>query len=183
MKTSYSLSDRILHWALALTILFMLLTVFLRLNWMEKNHVAAILIDKLSALDVEITKDQAIKIAKQIRKPMFDWHITIGYVVTGIFVLRMIFHIKNKRSFNPITKREKFQLWVYRIFYVLLAATLITGLIIEFGPKCIKKSIVAIHKLTLYYMVTFLILHFSGILLAEIGSKKGIVSKMIGGDK
>jgi cytochrome b561 len=183
MKTSYSLSDRILHWALALTILFMLLTVFLRLNWMEKNHVAAILIDKLSALDVEITKDQAIKIAKQIRKPMFDWHITIGYVVTGIFVLRMIFHIKNKRSFNPITKREKFQLWVYRIFYVLLAATLITGLIIEFGPKSIKKSIEAIHKLTLYYMVTFLILHFSGILLAEIGSKKGIVSKMIGGDK
>lgn len=183
MKTSYSLLDRVLHWALALTILFMLLTVFLRLNWMEKNHVAAILVDKLSALDIEITKDQAIKIAKQIRKPMFDWHVIIGYVVTGIFVLRMIFHIKNKKSFNPITKREKFQLWVYRIFYVLLAATLTTGLIIEFGPKSIKKSIEAIHKLTLYYMIAFLILHFSGILLAEIGSKNGIVSKMIGGDK
>lgn len=182
MKTSYTLLDRVLHWALAFGILFILITVFLRLNWMEKNHVAGILIDKLSALDIDISKDQAIKIAKQIRKPMFDWHITIGYVVTGIFVLRMMFHIKNKRSFNPTTTREKFQLWVYRIFYVLLAGTLITGLIIELGPKSLKKSIETIHKLTLYYMVAFLILHFGGILLAELGSKKGIVSKMIGGD-
>jgi len=161
----------------------MLLTVFLRLNWMEKNHVAAILIDKLAGIDIEITKDQAIKIAKQIRKPMFDWHIIIGYVVSGVFVLRMLFHIKNKKSFNPTTKRERFQLWVYRIFYVLLAATLITGLIIEFGPKSIKKSIEEIHELTLYYMIAFLILHFLGVLLSEFISKKGIVSKMIGGEK
>ena len=182
MKTTYTLLDRLLHWALAFGILFILLTVFLRLNWMEKNHVAGILIDKLAALDIALNKEEAIKIAKQIRKPMFDWHITIGYVVTGIFVVRMMFHIKNKRSFNPITTREKFQLWVYRIFYVLLAGTLITGLIIEFGPKSLKKSIETIHKLTLYYMVAFLILHFGGILLAELGSKKGIVSKMIGGD-
>ncbi len=183
MKTSFTLFDRTLHWALALTILFMLLTVFLRLNWMEKNHVAAILMDKLAAIDIEITKDQAIKIAKQIRKPMFDWHVIIGYLVSGIFILRMLFHIKNKKSFNPTTTREKFQLWVYRIFYVLLAATLITGLIIEFGPKSLKKSIEAIHKLTLYYMIAFLFLHFSGILLSEFTSKKGIVSKMIGGEK
>lgn len=183
MKKSYTMADRILHWSLALTILFMLLTVFLRLNWMEKNHVAAILIDSLSSIDISITLDQAILIAKKIRKPMFDWHVTIGYVVTGIFVLRMIFHLKNKKHFNAVTKKEKFQLWVYRIFYALLGATLITGLIIEFGPKSIKKTVESIHELTLYYMIGFLILHFTGILLAEIGSKKGIVSKMIGGDK
>lgn len=183
MKTSYTLIDRILHWALAFAILFILLTVFLRLNWMEKNHVAAILTDKLSALDITITKEQAIKIAKQIRKPMFDWHITIGYVAAGVFVLKMLFHIKNKKSFNPVTSKEKFQAWVYRIFYALLGATLITGLLIEFGPNSMHKLTEDIHKLTLYYMIAFLVLHFGGILLAELGSKKGIVSKMIGGDK
>ena len=183
MKTSYTLFDRILHWAMAFGILFIMLTVFLRLNWMEKNHVAAILTDNLSNLDIEVSKDQAIKIAKQIRKPMFDWHITIGYVVAVIFALRMLFYDKNKKPFNPITTKEKFQAWVYRIFYILLGITLITGLLIEFGPDSIYKTTEDIHKLTLYYIIPFLILHFVGILLAELGSKKGIVSKMIGGNK
>lgn len=183
MKTSYTLADRILHWALAFSISFILLTVFLRLNWMEKNHVAEILINKLSAIDVTISKEQAVKIAKQIRKPMFDWHITIGYIAAGIFVLRMLFHIKNKKAFDPKTSKEKFQVWVYRIFYVLLSITLITGLLIKFGPDSIHKTTEDIHKLTLYYIVPFLVLHFVGIILAELGSKKGIVSKMIGGDK
>ncbi len=183
MKTSYTLTDRILHWALAFSILFILLTVFLRLNWMEKNHVAAILTDKLSALDITLSKEQAIKIAKQIRKPMFDWHITIGYVAAGVFVLRMLFHIKNKKAFNPVTKKEKFQIWVYRVFYALLGVTLITGLYMEFGPDFLGDIVEEIHKLSLYYMIAFLFLHFGGILLAEFGSKKGIVSKMIGGDK
>jgi len=183
MKTSYTLFDRILHWALAFAILFILLTVFLRLNWMEKNHVGGILMENLSALDIEITKDQAIKIAKQIRKPMFDWHLTIGYIATGIFVLRMIFHSFNKKNYNPVSTKEKFQVWVYRVFYFLLGITLISGLLIKFGPDSIYKITEDIHKLTLYYIIPFLILHFVGIILAEFGSKKGIVSKMIGGDK
>jgi len=183
MKTSYTLTDRLLHWALAFAILFILLTVFLRLNWMEKNHVAGILMDKLSALDIIISKEQAIKIAKQIRKPMFDWHITIGYVTTGIFVLRMLFHIKNKKSYNPQTSKEKFQVWVYRIFYTLLGFTLTTGLYMEFGPDFLGDTVEEIHKLSLYYMIAFLFLHFGGIIIAELSTNKGIVSKMIGGDK
>ncbi len=183
MKTSYTLLDRLLHWALALTILFILLTVFLRLNWMEKNHVAAILTDNLSNLDIEITKEQAIKIAKQIRKPMFEWHLTIGYVVSGIFVLRIIYNSIKKNLYNPQTAKEKFQAWVYRVFYFLLGITLITGLLIKFGPDTFHDLAEEIHVLTLYYVVPFLVLHFTGIILAELGSKKGIVSKMIGGDK
>lgn len=181
MKTSYTLFDRLLHWSMALGILFILLTVFLRLNWMEKNHVAQILTDQLSSIDIEITKEQAIKIAKKIRKPMFDWHLIFGYVVSGIFVLRMFYYAKNKKSFKPVAKREIFELWVYRIFYVLLGITLLTGLYMKFGPEYLEHDIEEIHELSWYYMVVFLVLHFVGILLSELGSKKGLVSKMIGG--
>ena len=183
MKTSHTLSDRILHWSLAFTILFILLTVFLRLNWMEKNHVAGILIDKLSLIDISITKEQAVKIAKQIRKPMFDWHIYIGYVASGIFALRVLYNFLHKEMYDPKTTKEKFQLWVYRAFYILLGITLITGLYMEFGPDFLNDLSEEIHKLTLYYVIPFLILHFTGILIAEFTSKKGIVSKMIGGDQ
>ncbi|MEN8188146.1 MAG: cytochrome b/b6 domain-containing protein, partial [Bacteroidota bacterium] len=162
---------------------FILLTVFLRLNWMEKNHVAAILTDGLSNIDVEITKEQAIKIAKQIRNPMFGWHIKIGYVVTGLFVLRIFYNSTKKNLYNPKTSTEKFQVWVYRVFYIFLGFTLITGLLIKFGPDSLHDKAEEIHKLTLFYIIPFLVLHFTGILLAEFGNKKGIVSKMIGGKR
>ncbi len=183
MKTTHKLYDRILHWSLAFSILFILLTVFLRFNWMEKNHVAAILIDKLSLIDITISKEQAIKIAKQIRKPMFDWHIYIGYVATGIFVLRILYNSLHKNLFIPKNSKEIFQLWVYRVFYIFLAITIITGLYMKFGSDFLNNFSEEIHKLTLYYIIPFLILHFAGILISELTTKDGIVSKMIGGDK
>ncbi len=149
---------------------------------MEKNHVAAILTDGLSNIDIDITKEQAIKIAKQIRKPMFDWHLIIGYIAAGIFVFRIIYNATKKSLYDPKTTTEKFQLWIYRGFYILLGFTLITGLLIKFGPDFIHGIAEEIHKLTLFYMIPFLIIHFTGITLAEFGSKKGIVSKMIGGE-
>ncbi len=183
MKTSHKLSDRILHWTLAFSILFILLTVFLRLNWMEKNHVAAILMDKLSLIDISVSKEQAIKIAKQIRKPMFDWHIYVGYVAFGIFVLRVLYNFLHKEMYDPKTSKERFQLWVYRVFYIFLGITLITGLYMEFGPDFLNDLSEEVHKLTLYYIIPFLIVHFVGILVSELTTKGGIVSKMIGGEK
>jgi len=94
----------------------------------------------------------------------------------------MLFFIKNKRE-KPTTNKEKFQIWVYRGFYFLLAITLITGLLIKFGPDSIHKTVEDVHKLTLYYMLAFFALHFGGIVLAELTSKKGIVSKIISGNK
>ena len=149
---------------------------------MEKNHVAAILMDKLSIIDINLSKEQAIKIAKQIRRPMFDWHITIGYVATGIFVLRVLYNSLHKNRYNPRSSKEKFQLWVYCIFYILFGITLITGLYMEFGPDFLIDLSEEIHKLTLYFIIPFLILHFGGILISELTTKEGVVSKMIGGD-
>ena len=40
----------------------------------------------------------------------------------------------------------------------------------------------AIHVKSLYYMLSFIVLHIGGVLLADIGSEPGIVSKMIRGD-
>jgi cytochrome b561 len=183
MKKNYSAYDRLLHWALAFTFLFIMLTVFLRLTWMEKNNVAEIIVDSLAAIHIDLSYDHAIRVAKDIRRPMFDWHIIAGYVAVVFFILRMVFHIFNRGNFNPKTIKEVFQSWSYRIFYIFLGITLITGMFIKFGPESIESEAETVHKLTLYYAIAFLILHFSGILLAEMSNKKGIVSKMIGGGK
>ena len=62
---TFNLSHRILHWLIAFTVLFMMFTVFLRLTWLEKNNVAVILQENLRLLNISISQDDALKIAKK----------------------------------------------------------------------------------------------------------------------
>jgi cytochrome b561 len=180
----YSRTYRVLHWAIALTMLGLLTTILLRLGWMEKNHVADIMDPYLREQGVELSRDQLIVLAKKIRKPMWDWHIYLGYVLTGLYVIRMLvpFFGEMKLS-NPLRKgldmRVRFQYGVYAVFYVLVAASLVSGLIIELGPKSLKAQSEEIHELSIYYLLGFIVLHFSGIIWAEIRHDKGIVSRII----
>lgn len=181
---TYSRSYRIIHWAIALTMLGLLTTILLRLGWMEKNHVAGIIDPYLREQGVELSQDQLLVLAKKIRKPMWDWHIYLGYVLTGLYLIRMSMPFFGEMRFsNPfkkgLDKRIRLQYATYLIFYVLVAASLVTGLIIEFGPKTLKSSMEAIHELSIYYLPAFILLHFGGILWAEFRHDHGIISRMI----
>ncbi|MCH2229697.1 MAG: cytochrome b/b6 domain-containing protein [Crocinitomicaceae bacterium] len=178
----YSLAYRMLHWAIAFSMLFMLLTIFLRLNWMNKHNMADIMTAGLNELNLSIGEDEAISIAKSIRRPMWNWHVYIGYVLVGLYCLRMILMVKEgwKFSFNGKLK-EKFQSWSYALFYLLLASALISGLIIEFGPREYKHTTEEFHELSLYWLVVFIVIHFVGLIIAERYDNKGVVNKMITG--
>ena len=73
-KTKYSKIYRIIHWAIAISFLLLLFTIFLRLTWMNKNNVAAIIQDYLSGTDQVLSQEQLISLAKKIRQPMWNWH-------------------------------------------------------------------------------------------------------------
>lgn len=45
-----------------------------------------------------------------------------------------------------------------------------------------ESKIETIHKLGIYWFPLFILLHLSGLIIAEISNKKGIISKMVGGD-
>ena len=186
---NYSKVYRILHWLIAFSFILLLLTIFLRKTWMEKNHVAEIIQAFLADKGYPaLPEDDAILLAKKIRKPMWDWHIYLGYVLTGLYCIRLAVPFFGEMKFSSPFKagldmKTKFQFWVYLVFYVCTAISLITGLIIEFGPKAYKKPIEEIHELSLYYLLGFMILHFCGILIAELTSDKGLVSRIISGSK
>jgi len=189
MKTKYyPLAQRLLHWAIAFCILFMLFTVFLRLNWMNKNEVAGIIDGGLKGINANVAHDDTVKIAKSIRKPMWNWHVYIGYTLIGLFFLRMILFtaVKGTLKNEELDKsfKEKARVWVYRVFYLLLGGILLTGFLIEKGPDSIHKNVEKIHANALYIILAFITLHFFGVLIAELTNQKGIVSRMInGGDK
>lgn len=185
-NSHFGFIHRLLHWGLALTMMVMLLTILLRLGWMEKNHMAAIIHQGLAKIDIVINDDQAIKIAKSIRNVMFQWHTYFGYAVGVILFARFIYMARQglhyPSAFSPqATVKQKFQAWVYWLFYAGVTLSVLSGLVLKFGPESIEHQVETLHVLALWYFIPFISLHLAGIVLAENGHEKGIVSKMIGG--
>lgn len=185
---SYSKIYRLIHWSIAISFTLLLLTIFLRLTWMNKNHMAEIIGNYLSQTDQSLSQDELIVLAKKIRQPMWQWHVYIGYVLVGLFALRFTLPFFGEMKFqNPLQKnlpvKEKFQNWTYIVFYVCVVASLVTGLIIEHGPKTIKKQVEEWHELSIYYLVAFIIIHLAGVLISEFTNQRGLISKIISGSK
>ena len=188
MHRPYSKTYRIFHWAIAIAFLLLSVTIFLRLTWMNRDHMAGIMGDFLSQAGVSLPQDQLVSMAKKVRSPMWQWHMYIGYVLVGLFTLRMLPPFaKEMRLQSPLTKglssSDQFRLWTYLIFYVCVAISLITGLYIELGPSDFHGEVEDIHKLSLYYLVPFIVIHLAGVLLAEFTNQKGIISRVISGDR
>ncbi|MDO9594193.1 MAG: cytochrome b/b6 domain-containing protein, partial [Lutibacter sp.] len=68
-------------------------------------------------------------------------------------------------------------------FYGCVVISLSTGLLIKFGPSTIKVLMQDIHVLSIYYLGGFIILHIGGVLWSEFTSQKGIISKIVSGNK
>ncbi|PKP14104.1 MAG: cytochrome B [Bacteroidetes bacterium HGW-Bacteroidetes-3] len=185
-NNTYSKAYRIIHWAIAISFLLLLVTIFLRLTWMNKNNVAAIIQNYLNGTNQTLSQDQLIVLAKRIRQPMWNWHIYLGYILTGLFAIRFSIPLSGIMKFqnpldNNLSTKEKIQKWTYIFFYGFVIVSLITGLIIEFGPKNLKKSMEEIHILSLYYLIPFIVIHLAGVLIAEFSDQKGLISRIISG--
>ncbi len=182
----FSLIHRLLHWAIAFTVLFILLTVFLRLGWMDKNYMASLMLATPELASYSITQDDAVMAAKSIRNAMYGWHLYAGYLMAFLLAARL-YHMRTKGlTFKgPLQSgaslRERFQGAVYLVFYFFLTLSVLTGLTVRFAPEFIADFAEQIHVLALWYLIPYLVLHFGGIILGELTKEKGIVSKMIGG--
>ena len=185
-NTKYSKIYRIIHWTIAISFMLLLVTIFLRLTWMNKYNMAAIIHDYLKDTGQVLSQDQMIVLAKKIRQPMWNWHIYIGYVLVVLFSIRFtlpIFgHMKLQNPFGRnLSTKIRFQKWTYIIFYFFTIITLATGLIIVLGPKALKKPMEEIHVLSIYYLIAFISIHLVGVLIAEFTDQKGIISRIVSG--
>ncbi|MEC4112504.1 cytochrome b/b6 domain-containing protein [Myroides pelagicus] len=186
MTKGYSVFYRLMHWSIAIVMLLLLLTIILRMTWLNKSAMSELILSYASQHDISISKGDAINMAKTIRYPMWRWHIYLGYVLLGLFAIRIfagifnIIHFQNPFKQN-ITFKVRFQRLVYIVFYLSVIVSLITGLMLEFGITKYVNLVKDIHKASIYYFAIFLGLHFIGILIAEFTYERGIVSRMVNG--
>ena len=187
-EKKYSKIYRLIHWAIAISLVLLLVTIFLRLTWMNKTNVANIIQDYLNGTDQVLSQKQLIVLAKKIRQPMWNWHIYIGYVLVGLYSIRFLLPLFGYMRYqNPLRKdltaKLRFQQWLYIIFYICIIISLATGLMIELGPKSSKELMEEIHVLSIYYLISFIVIHLAGVFIAEFSDQKGIVSRMISGTR
>lgn len=174
---------RILHWVMAFAMPILFITGFLRMYWMNKNKIVAIIQNKTSA----IPKEQMSDIAVAIRTPMWQWHDVFAHVMVISFLIRIIYMlIKGIRFPNPFKKgqplKERLQGFTYVYFYLFVFISATTGICIRQGFFTQwEDTIEAVHKWGLYWFPIFILLHFAGIVIAEFTNKKDITSRMIGG--
>lgn len=183
----YSFLFRVLHWSIAFVMLGILGTILLRMTWLNKDAVSDIIMDYCASQDVNMTPEKATVLAKRIRKPMWNWHIYLGYVLSGLIFIRFFVAIIGKLPLlNPFktnsTLNTRLRAIIYLVFYLCIIASLITGIIIEFDLEILPRvDFKLIHKASIYYFIAFLVMHFIGVFLAELSTENGIISRMING--
>lgn len=186
---SFTRAHRILHWMIAFTFLFMLLTVWLRMTWMNKEHMAGLASASLGSRNVRLSDEDAIAVGRAIRKPMWNMYIYAGYVLIVLYCIRLlVMRIEGPVFKNPfsggITRQERFKSIIYLVFYICLGTSLFTGAYINLIGKIypgVYTVIKAVHVQSLYYALAFIFLHLAGLIIAELGSEQGIISRMVHG--
>ena len=188
MKT-YTVLHRVLHWIFAIFMLILFTTGFLRMYWMSKTVISDAVNKNTAIQSLNLDKKSLRAIVHSVQDPMFEWHVYAAYIITFAFIARVIYmFVKGIKFPNPFVKttstKAKFQGFMYLGFYVLIAVQIITGSILKFeiGSESLADLAETTHKLAVYWTPAFILLHLAGIAIAENTDRKGITSKMIGGD-
>ena len=183
-KKPFTWIHRLLHWGIALPMMLLLLTIGLREGWMEKYHMALLIEQGLSDAGLALSNEQTVIIAKSIRGVMFGWHLYAGYVIGVMLLLRGMYYYRAgifyRDSMLSPTIHERFQGWLYGLFYLFLGLSVLSGLLFVYGGDWVPSRVKEIHELGLWFFIPFLIFHLAGMILAETGEQSGLVSKMFG---
>lgn len=201
------LSLRLWHWFNAIVILGLLATVLIRKTFLSWRTNSVLIENKLSEAGLMITPQMAKDIAVSIRNPLWDWHIYLGFVLAALCVVRLLIIVFIEKKFpgvielknllnikKTLVSERKSTLHFsiikvgYGFFYLVTLFMVISGLVLQFKNELslggdLSESIKDIHELTMWFFVVFIGVHLLGVIKAEHGPDKGIISDMINGGR
>lgn len=202
---THSTAIRIWHWLTFLTITFIILTVLFASTLLNPRANGAAVQKILKEKSVEINEQQAFGIAHFFDDKMWDLHKLLGYGLAFLVLSRIVIEFTQSqeekvksRMKNALTlfkqngadkKEFKHYLivkWSYSLFYLIILYMVISGLCMAFGrdlgiPRELNHTIKEIHGFCQYLIYTFVFFHLVGVIYADLGRTKGIVSGMING--
>jgi Ni/Fe-hydrogenase 1 B-type cytochrome subunit len=206
-RGKHSRAMRLWHWITFIIIMGSLITVLLAKTIFNTRSNIALVKDSLQENNIAVTDQQARSVSHEFNDLLWHWHIYIGYVLAGLFLFRLIFEFFQpaeqklipalKKVLNYLKmpgsdkKEMKHYLGVkllYLFFYLSLFIQTCTGLFMVYADdvenlKDIRHTASDIHSVFMWVIITYIVVHIGGVILAESGKNKGIVSNMINGGK
>ena len=204
---SHSAALRIWHWLTFLFITTSIVTVLLNSTMFSQRDNVKLVQEQLEKKGVTVTDEQAFAVSHEYEEKMWDVHKLVGYGLAFLLLARIVIEFtqpeeeklrnrlkraKELRAKNDANKAEynhylKVKL-SYTIFFLILFCMALTGLGMAFGrdlgfSREIHGSLKNIHAILQYFMYAFIVLHLAGVIIAENGKIKGLVSGMINGNR
>lgn len=198
---------RIWHWLTFLVVTSLIITVLIASTVLNPRENVPVVQDVLKSRGITADNNQAFAVAHLYDDKMWDLHKLLGFGLAFLFIGRVITEfMQSEEEKNPARIKkalfaflqsqkpeEKKDLrhylivkYSYMLFYGMLLVMVITGLTIAFGGDFglsgpTRHNIKEIHAFVQYFIYIFVIFHLAGIILADLGKAKGIVSGMING--
>lgn len=206
-RESHSGLLRLWHWASVIVTGLLLFTVFVSKTFLNVFHTKDSILHSLTGSGVKLTQEQAWGAALALRDYVWQWHTRFGFVLAGLFGFRLLIEVlqlKEERFFTRIRRalaqlRRKEMVpqakhyfivkMIYLLFYGLLATIVFTGLWmnnnIQLKETAAERfhSVKEIHENAFLFLLLFIFLHLVGLIRAERGKYKDVVSDMINGGK
>lgn len=204
---SHSAALRIWHWLTFLFITGSVITVLLVSTLFSQRDNIKLVQDQLQGKGITVTEDQAFSVTREYEDKLWGVHKLVGYGLAFLLLARIVIEFtqpdeeklrnrlkraKELRAKNDANKAEynhylKVKL-SYTIFFLILFCLVITGLGMAFGrdlgfPREVFRSLKNIHAFIQYLMYAFIVIHLAGVIIAENGKIKGLVSGMINGNR
>lgn len=206
-QQTHSLSLRIWHWLTFLFITASIVTVIVNSTVLSPRDNVKLVQEQLQRKGITVNEEQAFAVSHEYEDKMWDVHKFIGFGLAFLLLARIVIEFTQPKEEKLSYKMKKIQelralndanlpeynhyLWVriaYTIFFVILLCLACTGLGLAFGrdlgfTREIHGAIKEVHEIMQYFMYAFVVIHLVGVVLAENGKLKGIVSGMINGNK
>jgi Ni,Fe-hydrogenase I cytochrome b subunit len=202
----YSAPLRVWHWGNALLVAGQLITIlFIKVIVKPKALVPEFQAAAQRAGGT-LTKEQGMNIARLMSERLWDWHIAIGLALAAFwaywlvlqltapaerrFTARLAATARRYRLVPPTEHADaRHELLVklsYAAFYLFISVMVITGLALTWADDVawlhrLEHSVKAVHNVTMYLLIAFVVGHVVGVVWAELTKDHGLISRMVGG--
>jgi Ni/Fe-hydrogenase 1 B-type cytochrome subunit len=203
----HSVVIRIWHWLTFIFITSIMITVLLNSTLLNPRKNVGMVQEQLKSKGLNATAEQAFAVSHEYKDKMWGVHKLIGYGIAFLLFSRVVIEFaqpgeeKLKTRFKKALgyyKSDDGDKAVYRhylgtkisyfLFYLLVLFMALSGLSLAFGreldiPRGLHGTIKELHSIGQYFMYTFVLIHLTGVVIADNRNIKGIVSGMINGNK
>ena len=203
----HSRAIRVWHWLTAIVTALLLFTIMVSKSFLSGWHAGYVIDHAAAKAGTTLSVEQINVIVDALRNTIWKWHTRFGYVLSGLIVFRIMieffqpgkerFFMKISNAFTAFRHNEDKKSarhflivrCIYLLFYLLIITMAVTGIWLSLHSNValaqmeLRHTIHSLHEACFNFLLLFLLIHLVGVIKAERGKHKNIVSAMIHGGK